>query len=167
MDAFERITVAYNPLNSFPPPGAVVKSWPTSDLDSGGIRPGEYGKKFDFVFKWTEDHIVGKEMEKMRYMGDPLAEGFLREMNVSPHTDALEHLLKVAGPNRDPSLPPASPSAVALYAQCTSSPSWLDKEAVARGQYLHRRNSFFISKILLHMVRARIKTIQSEEARSD
>jgi hypothetical protein len=59
------------------------KTWST-DEHHPDVQNGDLVEKLGICFNWTEDHLIGAEMEKMRFMQDMIADEALWEMKVSP-----------------------------------------------------------------------------------
>ncbi|KAJ9049016.1 hypothetical protein DSO57_1028871 [Entomophthora muscae] len=88
------------------------------------IRVGSQVTKFNETFQWSHKHIKGDDLEKLRLVGDPLAD------------EALSHLGPGDKITNMPNMASAHPAVQALHRQVTTVPSWVDFDQILRGQTL-------------------------------
>ncbi|KAJ9060796.1 hypothetical protein DSO57_1026935 [Entomophthora muscae] len=104
----------------------MAKTWEPQELNPD-IDVGELASKFDHTFQWTPAHLKGSELEKLRAIGDPLADGAL------PHLagpDSVDRLLDLVATSDCPA------SVFEFYEQVNTEPDWICHEQIRRGQEL-------------------------------
>ncbi|KAJ9064131.1 hypothetical protein DSO57_1033630 [Entomophthora muscae] len=93
--------------------------------------------KFEKTFEWTADHIQPEALEKLRLVGDPLADEALQHLGAG---DVIRNMAPLA---------PVFPAVQALRDQLTNVPSWVDFDQIQRGQRLFWSYQPLCASILL------------------
>ena len=136
-------------------------TWPTGELNPR-VVPGQAVRKYGFEFTWTSRHRTGADLDPYRYVGDELADKVLQSVShplwrlrtlyiacltgrcgvaqvaIPAGSDSLEVIRAAASDSNHP----CHAAAQALLDQCTTDPSWLDRDSVARGQDMFVRYGF-------------------------
>ena len=111
-------------------------------LQTFRFRTGDFVEYLCCAFYWSKLHIMPRELDKLRLVGDDLADEALHELQLKAREDPLPRILTCFS-NQNAKHPRLSggTSTVSLCRHLMSVPEWVDWGSIRRGQQFFIRNA--------------------------